>query len=54
MVILFKTTSEARKMAAFERTHAGLETATHGPVLLVYLKSSSRIAQLRAALTGVQ
>ncbi|MGH2936476.1 MAG: hypothetical protein ACRDL2_18450 [Gaiellaceae bacterium] len=54
MVVLFKTASDARKLGAFERTHAGLGTATHGSVLLVYLKSSSRIVQLRAALTGVK
>jgi hypothetical protein len=54
MVVLFKAASDAHKIAAFERTHAGLGTATHASVLLVYLKSSTRIAKLRAALTGVR
>lgn len=54
MVVLFKTASDARKLGTFERTHAGRGTATHGTVLLVYLKSSSRIAQLRAALARVR
>ena len=54
MVVIFLTAAEAQRMARFERSNAGLGTATRGATLLVYLPSSSRIKQLRAALTGVR
>lgn len=54
MVLLFQTTAEARSTASFERSKGGLGTATHGSTLLVYLPSSSRLKQLRAALASVR
>jgi hypothetical protein len=52
MVVLFPTASAARRIGSFERS-AGTGTATSGSTLLVFLKSSSRIAKLRAALAAV-
>ena len=53
MVILLRSPADARRMATFERTHSPAEVATRGRVLLVYLASSKRIAQLRDALRAV-
>jgi hypothetical protein len=53
MLIVFQTPAEARRMASFDRKAMGLGAATNSSTLLVYLKSSSRIAQTRAALTAI-
>jgi hypothetical protein len=54
MVLIFQTAAGARRIARFERSNAGLGTAARGSTLLVYLPSSSRIKQLRAALAGIR
>ena len=54
MVLIFQTAADAGRMARFERSKADLGTAAHDSTLLVYLPSSSRIKQLRAALAGVR
>jgi hypothetical protein len=54
VLIVFRTAAAANRIGAFERTHApSLGTFRRGSALLVYLKSSSRITRLKAALTAV-
>lgn len=54
-LVVFKTTASARRVAAFEQTHAPtLGTSVRGSALLVYLRSSSRIARLRTALAAAR
>jgi hypothetical protein len=54
MIAVFATPAAARRIGAFERTKGGMGTDVRGSALLVYLPSSARIAQLRAALAGVR
>ena len=54
VLIVFRTSAAANRVGAFERTHApSLGTFLRGSTLLVYLRSSSRIARLKAALAAV-
>jgi hypothetical protein len=54
VLIIFRTAAAANRIGAFERTHApSLGTFRRGSALLVYLRSSSRIARLEAALSAV-
>jgi hypothetical protein len=54
VLIVFRTAAAANRTGAFERTHApSLGTFRRGSALLVYLRSSTRIARLKAALTAV-
>ena len=55
MVILFHSPADAREIAKFEQTHsADVGTSVRKAALLIYLKSSARVARLRAALTAVR
>ena len=54
MIAVFPTAADARRIGAFERTKGGMGADVRGAALLVYLPSSARIAQLRAALAGVR
>jgi hypothetical protein len=54
MIAVFATAAAARRIGAFERTKSGMGTDVRGTALLVYLPSSARIAQLRAALAAVR
>ncbi|HVS84466.1 MAG TPA: hypothetical protein VHD91_02410 [Gaiellaceae bacterium] len=53
VVIVFKNAADARRIGRFERTHAPqVGAAVHESALLVYLKSSERIAGLETALAA--
>jgi hypothetical protein len=54
-LVVFRTAASAHRVAAFERAHAPtLATYVRGPAVLVYLRSSSRIARLRTALAAAR
>ncbi|HLY93590.1 MAG TPA: hypothetical protein VKP14_01975 [Gaiellaceae bacterium] len=50
IVVLLPTAADARRIGAVQR-RSGLGTANRGSTLLVYLRSTIRIARLRAALS---
>jgi hypothetical protein len=54
VVVVLGTASGAQQIAKFERTTAGLGAEVHGSAVLVYLKSTARITELRAALASVR
>lgn len=51
MLILFKQSSEARRLARFEARH-GLGAARHRSLVLLYYRLSARAKRLRAALAA--
>jgi hypothetical protein len=54
MLVLFKAVSDAGRAARLESANTNVGTVTRGPVLLIYLTSSSRIGRLRAALAAIR